>query len=321
MTTTPVLGLTELASAQALPETTVNENTRWLEFFASGGKVLDRGLVAEPGSPVDGDAYLLTASPTGTNWSGQGGKIALRISTAWEFKTAKEGMRLYVADEDVTVVYDGSAWNSVAGTAYTDEQARDAIAAMIAAGTHTNFTATYNDAGDSISFAATGGGGGGGSWSLQWGPVHNEPPLANYATLDTRNSRPVLDFDTTTQEAAIFSGVLPADYAGGGVTVSVWCALTSATSGTVGWDVAIERCDASSLDIDADSFASAQTITATTVPGTSGQVLKLSVNISNGANMDSLAAGELFRLRIRRDVANDTATGDAELLRVMMVEQ
>lgn len=116
MTTTPILALDELASAQAIPEVLVNENTRWLEFFAAGGKVLDRGLTAQPGSPSDGDAYLMVASPTGTNWSGQGNKIALRIGTAWEFKTPTEGMTLYVADEDVRIVYDGSAWASAAGS-------------------------------------------------------------------------------------------------------------------------------------------------------------------------------------------------------------
>lgn len=162
--------------------------------------------------------------------------------------------------------------------------------------------------------------GGSGKWYATFTPVNNEPPTSNFATLNTRNSRPVLEFDTTTQETAIFSGVLGAGYAGGGVTVSVYCALTSATTGTVGWDVSFERVDASSLDTDSDSFASAQTITATTVPGTSGQILKLSVSVSDGANMDGLAAGELFRLRIRRDVANDTATGDAQLLAVYVVE-
>jgi hypothetical protein len=159
------------------------------------------------------------------------------------------------------------------------------------------------------------------AWNLQWGPLVNEAPTSNYATLDSRNGHPTLDFDTTTQEAAVFSGIIPADYTGAGITVSVYCALTSATSGTVGWLVSIERMDVSSLDTDADSFASAQTITATTVPGTSGQILKLSVNISSGANMDSLAAGEMFRIKIERDVTNDTAAGDAELMRVMMVSQ
>lgn len=162
---------------------------------------------------------------------------------------------------------------------------------------------------------------GGNAWNLQFGPRDNDPPATNYATLDTRNNRPVLDFDDTTQEAAVFTGVLPDDYDGGGLTVTLWCSMTSAVSGTVGWDVAIERTQASTDDIDSDSFATAATITAATVPGTSGQVLKMSVNIANGADLDSLAAGELFRLRVRRDVANDTAVGDAELLRVMVTEQ
>lgn len=169
---------------------------------------------------------------------------------------------------------------------------------------------------------ATGGGGGSGApWFMQFKPYDNEPPASNYATLDLRNNRPTLDFDDTTQETAVFSGVLPAGYAGGGVTVTVFCSLTSATTGTVGWDVAFERTQASTDDIDSDSFAAAKTVTATTVPGTSGQVLALSVNVANGSEMDSLAAGELFRLRVRRDVANDTATGDAELLAVSIKEQ
>lgn len=151
-------------------------------------------------------------------------------------------------------------------------------------------------------------------------PAHNEPPSANYATLDQRNGHYVLDFDTLTQEAAIFSGVLPRNYGGGGLTVYIHAMLSSATSGTLGWDVAIERMSDATTDLDSDSFASAQTVTATTVPGTSGVVLVLSVAISSGANMDSLAAGEAFRIRIRRDVANDTATGDAELLAVEIKE-
>lgn len=151
-------------------------------------------------------------------------------------------------------------------------------------------------------------------------PSGNEPPSTNYATFGTRNLHPTLDFDTTTQESAIWTAVLPAAYAGGGLTVEVYWAAATATTGTIGWDVAIERIDASSLDIDADSFATAQTITAATVPATSGQILKSSVAITSGANMDSLAAGEAFRVRLRRDVANDTATGDAQMIAMLVRE-
>lgn len=151
-------------------------------------------------------------------------------------------------------------------------------------------------------------------------PFDNEPPATNFATLDLRNNHPVLDFDDTTQEAAIFSDVLPRAYAGGGITVYLHYAMTTATSGTCGWDVAIERIGDQQLDVDSDSFATAQTVTAVTVPATSGLVDIVNVAITDGANMDSLAVGEGFRIRIRRDVANDNASGDAELMFVEIKE-
>jgi hypothetical protein len=147
---------------------------------------------------------------------------------------------------------------------------------------------------------------------LQFTPDSYEPPASNYATLDVRNQHPVLDFDDTTQEGALFSAILPRHYSGGGMTVYAHWSATSAVTGTIGWDVAIERVG-TAQDTDSDSFASAQTITAATVSGTSGIVTITNVAISDGANIDSVAVGELFRLRIRRDVANDTAVGDAEL--------
>lgn len=151
-------------------------------------------------------------------------------------------------------------------------------------------------------------------------PMGYEPPSSNYATLDTRNGHPVLDFDTTTQETAIWTGVLPRHYAGGGITVYIHWAATSATSGTIGWDVAFERIGNGSQDIDADGFATAQTVTAATVSGTSGNVSITNVAITDGANIDSIAVGESFRIRVRRDVANDTASGDAELVAVELKE-
>lgn len=144
-------------------------------------------------------------------------------------------------------------------------------------------------------------------------PQCNEPPSSNAATPDIRNQHPVLDFDDTTNESAVVSAVMPRSYAGGGVTVYLHYAMTSATSGDVDWDVAFERIGDQQQDIDSDSFASVQSVDNTTVPGTCGNVDIVSIAFTNGAQMDSVAVGEGFRLKMTRDAASDTATGDAEL--------
>jgi hypothetical protein len=79
-----------------------------------------------------------------------------------------------------------------------------------------------------------------------------------------------------------------------------------------------ERIVSGGIDIDADSFGTEQTITATTVSGTSGITTTTSVTFSQAQLPASLAVGDMYRLRVRRDVANDTAAGDAQLLQVAL---
>jgi hypothetical protein len=158
-----------------------------------------------------------------------------------------------------------------------------------------------------------------GNTLMRFLPQSAEIPASNGAAQATRNGHPVLAFDDTTAEGAIFSDVLPRAYSGGGITVYVHWSAKTATSGTIGWTVEIERVG-TAQDIDSDSFASAQTINAATTSGTSGIVTITNVAITDGANMDSAAVGETIRIRIKRDVANDTVVGDAELRAVEVKE-
>ena len=155
---------------------------------------------------------------------------------------------------------------------------------------------------------------------LVFGPLHNEPPASNPATLDQRNGHPVLDFDATTNEDAIFTGVMPQHYGGGGVTVYIHYSMSSATSGDVDWDVAFERIGDQQQDVDSDGFAAANSVDNTTVPATSGLVDVVSVAFTNGVDMDSVAAGEAFRIKLTRDAVSDTAAGDVELHAVELRE-
>jgi hypothetical protein len=147
--------------------------------------------------------------------------------------------------------------------------------------------------------------------------LNNEPPATNFATLDTRNSHPVLDFDTTTQETAMFTSVIPQGVSLlSGVNVIAQWAASTATTGTIGWDVAFERIASNGIDIDVDNFGTPRTITAITVPSTAGITLTSSCSFTQAQLPSGLTNGDMYRLRIRRDVASDSASGDAELLGV-----
>ena len=54
---------------------------------------------------------------------------------------------------------------------------------------------------------------------LVFTPLSNEPPAAGFASLDSRNLHPVLDFALS--EVGVFSFVVPRHYAGGGLTVYI----------------------------------------------------------------------------------------------------
>ena len=157
---------------------------------------------------------------------------------------------------------------------------------------------------------------------LTFHPYNNEPPTGTYATLDTRNSHPVLDFiHSGTSENAIFSAVMPRNYAGTtGVTGYIHYSMSSAVTGTMDWDMAFERIGDQQQDVDVNSFAAAQSVDDTDVPGVSGMVDIVSIAFTNGAQMDSVAVGELLRIMITRDAASDDAAGDAELHAVEIKE-
>lgn len=150
----------------------------------------------------------------------------------------------------------------------------------------------------------------------------NEPPSSAYMTLDTRNGHLVLDADDTTDEELVFSGVIPQNFtASAGVTLKIHFLATSATSGNGVLQAAIET--ENGLDRDADSFPAFQSSGAVAVSGTSGIESIATVTFTN-AQADGIAAGDAFRLKIRRDAddtsATDSVTGDLEIAEVEMRE-
>jgi hypothetical protein len=144
-------------------------------------------------------------------------------------------------------------------------------------------------------------------------PLDNQPPATNFATLDTRNSVATLDFDAATDEAAVFVGVIPEGAnLSSGLSIHLSWAATSATTGNCEWGVQVEK--TTGHDIDGDGFDTAA-VANTATSGTSGVINTTAITLTT---IDSLAAGDAFRLRVYRDAdaVGDTMTGDAELIAV-----
>ncbi len=115
MEQSPRLSLSYVMPAQAQKHVTVNETFRRLDQLVQQS-VLSRTLAAEPAAPNEGDAYILTATPTGASWSAYAqNNIAAFQDGAWMEIAASEGFSAWVADADEFVIYDGALWNPVSG--------------------------------------------------------------------------------------------------------------------------------------------------------------------------------------------------------------
>lgn len=108
MTDTPNLGITYLEAAQAQKHVSVNDALRAYDALVQAFAE-DKDLTAPPGSPTNGDTYIVGAAATGL-WASQDGKLASWQESAWYFHTPREGWLVYVRDEGLLYLYGGASW-------------------------------------------------------------------------------------------------------------------------------------------------------------------------------------------------------------------
>jgi hypothetical protein len=134
---------------------------------------------------------------------------------------------------------------------------------------------------------------------------------------------PTLAFDSAADpgECADFVGILPRAYAGGGLTLYLHWASGVTTGATV-WNAAFRRIDDDGEDINTTAHSyDFNAVTATTAT-VAGEVDYAAITFTDGADMNSLAVGELFNLRIRRNgvSGSDDMAGDALLIAIEIKE-
>lgn len=110
---TPKLVLPELANAAA-NQTLANQAFDRLDQLVQM-RVLDNDLSTPPGSPSDGEAYIVAASATGA-WSGKEGQIAYwrTAANAWAFLVPANGWQVWVDDEALRYERKAGSWQVMA---------------------------------------------------------------------------------------------------------------------------------------------------------------------------------------------------------------
>jgi hypothetical protein len=104
------LQLPYILASQAQKHVSHNEALRLLDGLVQLS-VRDRDLTAPPGSPADGDRYIIGSGATG-DWAGWDLNVALWSDGVWQKLVPREGWRAWIADEEVLLVWDGAAWST-----------------------------------------------------------------------------------------------------------------------------------------------------------------------------------------------------------------
>jgi hypothetical protein len=109
---------------EGMPSVYLAHNQNLLVKYVLDKGVLDRDEDTPPGSPADGDAYVVAATATGA-WVGHEDHIAYWFDEigVWKFIIPDEGLQVYLADEDVQIKHLGgsSGWDVVAGSGTVTE--------------------------------------------------------------------------------------------------------------------------------------------------------------------------------------------------------
>lgn len=124
----------------------------------------------------------------------------------------------------------------------------------------------------------------------------------------------VFDFDDSAIEYMDFLCVLTHMYSGRGLTCVLPMMASSASSNVMRMGVAIRANVPGSDDLDVSHTYSFTDVDITA--GTLGQIVEGEIVLPDGSAMDNWAKGQTGMIRIRRNAthANDTMSGDAELL-------
>lgn len=141
-TRTPKLNLPWLRSDNRLGDVFM-EVQRFVDVVLQASAI-DRDLTAPPGSPSQGDTYIPAATATGA-WAGKEKQLAVYWGTSWTFYVPNEGYYVWLADENIFVYYDGTAWATLGASVADGSITFPKLAAALVVTSAETISANNND--------------------------------------------------------------------------------------------------------------------------------------------------------------------------------
>lgn len=85
------------------------------------GSVISSNLTVPPTATLN-NAYIVAAGASG-DWAGQDNDLAIGTGTAWVFFTPLEGNFVYDENQNIQIIFNGSAWSGLDSAPFTDANA------------------------------------------------------------------------------------------------------------------------------------------------------------------------------------------------------
>ena len=127
---TPKTGLRGVDAGQSGANVLYNESMNRIDSLVLN--IINARLDTPPGSPAEGETYVIGTSPTGV-WIGHDNEIATYFS-GWLYTTPLEGVTVYNQGTNLLNIFNGSTWDLVSAiTILTDSSggsANDTIAVI-----------------------------------------------------------------------------------------------------------------------------------------------------------------------------------------------
>ena len=119
MDQTRFFSLPYMAAAQAQKHLTHNEALRRIDQCIQIAVASRASPLAPPGSPADGERYLVPDGAGGA-WTGQDGKLATWIDGAWSYIVPAAGWIVWVEDEALLLIHDGDGFTALQAGRFDD---------------------------------------------------------------------------------------------------------------------------------------------------------------------------------------------------------